>query len=343
MRTITPLFFLVSVSGTLVSCASEVKSSDSTKDSSTTDSTIVDLNTDELSGSDVQQVVFSSSTPFEYHHEYWSGRDENNTDKVADNTQPGDVLLYVNVDSTYTAGTGTWSVEDPVTGNAHDLFEITAGASNMPRLSVRALDGTTGYIGGSSSLASLSQGDEVYRYSIASNGTELAYCKSASGWVSWSTRLCVDCVSVDGSAYTGALGYPQDSNLYCDDSPIADYFGANIIYNDGTNTYEQIVWLETYTTSRPTLSNFENINDGSTGGFTYSHTDGTELLLDDGNMPYIQRGHPSNLTMMKQMRLGCFFDCMAVQHRICCISRVVALGMSIMMTSWITKVLELWI
>ena len=102
MRTITPLFFLVSVSGTLVSCAPEVKSSDSTKDSSTTDSTIVDLNTDELSGSDVQQVVFSSSTPFEYHHEYWSGRDENNTDKVADNTQPGDVLLYVNVDSTYT-------------------------------------------------------------------------------------------------------------------------------------------------------------------------------------------------------------------------------------------------
>ena len=290
MRTITPLFFLVSVSGTLVSCAPDGKNADSTKDSSTTDSTVVDLNTDELSSGDIQQIVFNSTTPFAYHHEYWSGRDEPNTDKVADNTQPGDVLLYVNVDGTYVAGTGTWSVEDPVTGNAHDLFEITAGATDVPRLSVRELDGTSGFIGGSSSLTSLSRGDEVYRLSIRDfssgniNQAELAYCKSSNNASTNNSRLCVDCVQPDGSPYTGALGTPQDSNVYCDVTAESEYFGANVVYNDGTNTVEELIWLETHTISytAPTISSLENRNDGSTGGFTYAHTDGTELVLDDG-------------------------------------------------------------
>ena len=66
----------------------------------------------------------------------------------------------------YTAGTGTWSVEDVEAGTTHPLFEITASDSAYPRLSIRELDSSSGAIGDHSSLTSLSQGDETYRYSI---------------------------------------------------------------------------------------------------------------------------------------------------------------------------------
>ena len=45
--------------------------------------------------------------------------------------------------------------------------------------------------------------------------------------------MCVDCVQPDGNPYTGALGYPDDSNVYCDLTPESEYFGATIVYDDG--------------------------------------------------------------------------------------------------------------
>ena len=84
---------------------------------------------------------------------------------------------------------------------------------------MRELDATSGNIGDSSTLASLSRGDETYRFSVRDyssgqlNQTELAYCKSANTVSNNDDRVCVDCVQPDGTAYAGARLSPRHQCL----------------------------------------------------------------------------------------------------------------------------------
>jgi hypothetical protein len=291
MRAIPLNLVVVSTIGLsfLTSCAPDTKGVDSTKDSGakSSDSTVADLNTDELTSASVQQIAFSFDG-VEYFNQWWTAETYSRTVRINDNAQPGDILLYMDL-TDYTPGSGTWSVEDVEAGTTHALFEITAAASAHPRLSIRELDATSGAIGDHSSLTSLGQGDEVYTRSIRDyssgvfNDTELAYCKGSSG-SGFADRDCFDCVKPDGSLYTGATSNSQDSDVYCDASPEADLFGARINYNDGSTDFEQVIWWEVDSLEAPTLTNLTNLNDGSTGGFSYSDSsEGTVIELDVSN------------------------------------------------------------
>ena len=270
----TPLhLFVVAILGLSTGCTPEVKSEDTTKDSVTNqaDATVADLNTDELTSADVQQVVFSLDG-VQYFNQWWTSQSYTQTTYINDEAQPGDDLLYMDL-TDYTPSTGTWSVNDVQAGTTHPLFEITESDSAYPRLAIRELEDPSG-IGDSLTLTSLSQGDEIYNFSVraSSDDSELAYCKSSNSLTSDATRECVDCIEVDGTAYAGALGTPADSNVYCEDA-VSVGFGAQVVYNDGSTTHEEVVWWVMDTDPAPIVSNLADVSDGTTGGLSYDDGD----------------------------------------------------------------------
>ena len=88
------------------SCAPEPKNGDTTKDSGakSSDSTVTDLDTDELTQDDILQIVFSFDG-VDYFNQWWTDETYSRTEKINENAQPSGVLLYMDL-TDYTAGTG---------------------------------------------------------------------------------------------------------------------------------------------------------------------------------------------------------------------------------------------
>ena len=72
MRAITQWFLIVSILRGVTVLFYRTINENTHNDNNKSDSSIYDLGTDDLSGSNVLQVVFDSTTPFEYHQGYWS-------------------------------------------------------------------------------------------------------------------------------------------------------------------------------------------------------------------------------------------------------------------------------